>query len=157
MEATFTSAELEDAALNGAGPFFSWLQRVQEYGGDSHLRRFALELLRSSASSNARIPQELVDQLAAFIEDPARGSLALRPWMASDGWIWREIAKLAFEWGGAHRTGDSLVRQVAIVTNSHLLGRNPEPALRAACERLPRLHDEPGQRAMGSLATKSKT
>lgn len=157
METTFASAAIHEAALNGTGPFFSWLQRVQECGGDALLRRFALELLRSPVPSNGPMPAELLDRLATFIEDPELGSPALRPWLASDAYVWREVTKLAFEWGGAHRTGDRLIQQVAIVTSFLTCGHNPEPAVRAACERLPQLSDELWITNNDRLATKSDT
>lgn len=137
MMNVFTSAGVEEAALKQSGPFYSWLRRVREGGGDQGLRRFALEVLRTCPASHGEHSPELVDQLEAFINDPALGSPALRPWMASDVWFWREIAKIAFEWGGAERTGDSLVRQVAVVIHFHLRGRDPASSLDAVYERLP--------------------
>ena len=66
---------------------------------------------------------------------------ALRLHRAADAYVWREIAKLGFEWGGELRTGDSFVRQISVVVVLHLFERDPAPLLRAACERLPRVPD----------------
>lgn len=132
MLVKFTSRDVERAALEEDGPFHDWLRRVQEGGGDVLLRRFALQLLRRAESPRSP-PAELLDQLAVAIDDPEAGGAAVRAWMGCDSWFWREIAKLMFEWGGVRRAGDPLVRQVAVVTEFALWGRDADADITWVC------------------------
>lgn len=132
MLVKFSNRDVEQAALEEGGPLYDWLRRVQEQGGDALLLRFTLQLLRRAESPRSP-PAELLDQLSFAIEDPEAGGAAVRAWLGCDSWFWREIAKLMFEPGGARRTGDPLVQQVAVVAEFALWGRDADADITWAC------------------------
>jgi hypothetical protein len=145
--AVWTVEDLELASIEYRGPVYEWLQRVHAVGGDELIRALAIEVMRAVKQQPDFPcgPDELIQLLVAWTRDPDTHRDALRSWLASDAWTWRETAKLAFEWGGATRTGERLIQQSAIVIWCYLEyqdpGQDPMAQLAAVRERMPELPD----------------
>lgn len=135
MDLTFE--DLDQAVTNREGPAFDWLMRVHSVGGDALLRSLALDVVRNVTPVHADYPPELLEVFAAWLDDPDTHAEAMRRWLASDAFVWREFAKLAFEWGGTVRTGDELVEQTARVLYFTLSDLTPGPLLEDVRKRIP--------------------
>ncbi len=114
-----TRESLDQASLEESGPFFEVLKALQRRDGDNRLRTLALDLIRAVPHPHHGYPAEFLELLVQAIAHPERSRDELRPFMADNSAMNREAAKLFFEWGGAERMGDRLVRQVATLCSLH--------------------------------------